>query len=747
MKFIPHQYRHMETGSLREHRLCFDTPETIRGTVESLTNWVANRGVDLGKILVSVPRGVISGIKDSWDQNAPSKEEAGAFLYKVGEFFKDVPVVGSFVEKYYNGLDAATKYEKLKQLVDRENWVSLLGNDAVRNVILNGNIDADTVKNADGDGQKTVLDFLSKLTPPERQSIFMEFVNKYIPEDVQKKNGVSPLAFAPGTTPGDKYRLVNQAGKVDAFGKALGAIFGTTDPLPNSSEEKIARESLEMLYDTNNPQTKKVLVEDYQNALRYNQLSGLGIVQNSPESMARNMPASRFRGALKLGVVGQPDLDDLGKNLNEFRTEQTVELNKVGEGLNKLKGETKQMVEKEARTLMDTFNTMDGATKGMLIIGGIAALAGFFGKAVKNMLKTGIGITAVAYVVRKFMFKDDDVGKTFSVWTEKGAQKLRSANQSMFGIGKGPMDGLGSDVMARANAIGAVLPTKDKQKMYSQTMCLGILSECPLNLLAMSYKMPGPRGWTLDMSTGLGKHLRNNGWKKDAIDHIEANMPMAAEGLAYTFYKVAAREPSNAMDRDAVEAAVEIMPDRKSPMDFPELVETTKMKATELEQLAQREAPGSPQRKALEAEALKFRKEVPIYIAADRAFVALVIKGNNMCRTSRTETLAEFYQGELGTKNAQNKETPREAQQKLLLDLQQKIRVLPTVQTMYAGQFDVTLDGSLVRYGNGIPVNALNHGATPYDVFSKADAQTIFNKYSVWVNKPNRAPTDTDPFK
>lgn len=460
MQLFSFSHRHCD-GSLRERRLCHQHPP-------------------------GGPSAAPGGAPQSWWEKilGTGEEVVAAVAVPTGEFLRTLPGVGSLIEKY----DRTREAETLRKLTDHANWITVFRDHPE---VLEGGVPAGVPQN---EGSRVVLEFIQTLSPADRQRVFLEYVDRYIPEDVRKDARFSHYFGPDGSGSEERFRAMKGSGNLSTVRGALGGILGVEDPKVGGADREIAVASLQSHYKIDPADPTKYsnpLLNDFRGAAATARHGGFpgGVV--SPENMARGLAPSQFLGALKLGVVPGTLLTQLEGIRQSEKTEGARVSVDVGGRISRVK-ERREMAE----GLREVYANLGGTEKLILfglLIGMLAS------KKMRGLLAAG----AVGYFAYKFYNKGKDPLEA----ADEGLRKMRGEGAT---LEKGAEE---------ARAIMEFLSQQDRENMEVEGRGFGLLGEMPVQYLAAGFKIEGGGAgttWRLDIDEP-GSDLRKELQKRQVI--------------------------------------------------------------------------------------------------------------------------------------------------------------------------------------------------------------------------------------
>jgi hypothetical protein len=539
-------------------------------TAADFTAWAA-------EVVVSVPVGVLKGLKNSWEKHLPERMEVMRVLTQVGDFFRDSAVMKSLFGEYVT--ESEFNNEELLQLTDQVQWVTLFRNH--EGVLFKKEIPEDVAA-----AHPALAKFLSRISVQDRQRIYMEYMDRFVPQEQQNYMDISSVG---GKSPEERFMKLIEINKttgktnLPVTNGILGAVLGMEDwdaklvnkggpkdPIAETRRNEaltIARDSLKTFYKNDRlgfPDVQsRGLQNDFKAALQYEKLAGFPPAATNAGLLKKNLPTSRFRGALNLGVVTDEDLRGLETDVRGKDHERNLTL---GQNIIKLETLTKATELKnrmESKTMVDMWNGLGGIQK-LLLVGA----AGYAVYNSKFMRRAALGLVG-AYFVQKMVLKNDDPLKTWSGWLNKGVNKVKNANAKMFGISATPASV--DDIAYRATMMSNYLDDFDRSNLETQVTGFSLIGDVPLSALAKNFNMD-KTGWTFNAKDPtlrkiFTKGLKERGWSASSADKFfqdPNNEGQVGEALGFVFYDIARKNPVFADDARLVDETQKKLPDNAS---------------------------------------------------------------------------------------------------------------------------------------------------------------------------------------
>lgn len=662
MMFLPHSHRQFNLHRFGENRLCYEQNQiesqtNTQGVARWLTERLGKNGEWIANRIIDVPIGVVQGLKNTWN-GSETEARLGAVWTKSVDFFRDAPVMRHLFEHYDKEKLKALQFKELAHLTDHENWVRAFmdhGKDLFTEVKVSPN-------NTDPEGVKTVMNFANNLPVEDRRRVFIEYIDRYIPEHIQSREFGGVVADKKNTDPVERFKeLQKQTEKFKHAQEALGAMLGVSKDLKNSNirysaaANTIAKDSLQHHYQLDaqgtplGPKESYGLFEDYRDALRYHRLSGLPVIATSPGALKQAIPPGLLKGAMELGLVNSTTLEKMKTPaMQDLEHDKSLAIGDAMANIDAIKGQTRERLQKEGLDAAGVWKGLGGFEKLILII---AAIYGTYKRP-----GIALGLTAL-YFGRKFLFKDQDPLKTWSGWTQKGVDWVKDKNADLWekaGYRKEDAPGMDLDPADMAARMVEFLPETDRKTMEIQATGYGLLAEVPLEIIAKNFEMGGAKGehWTLQTGEGttLDEYLSSKvdpryskggktGKEKNPMDPYRdflcKNTPEISDAIGSLFYMVARNDPSRLSieDIELVEKVRRMLPRGTSYAD--------------LCKIAQAPPAGIP------PELLEMVRK------ADAAYVRVVARGRLLATSPslKKKTVGEYVVGVLGMRAAAKKES------------------------------------------------------------------------------------------
>lgn len=556
-----HSRRHTSASNLlHEARLCRMAPNAPSASVssapqnpnEAFLNEIIESGKKAGVVignaaesiklyLIEVPLNFMEGIAKQWGLNFPSLEEVKAFCTNTKNFLRDVPVVGSIINRLSN-----VSYETAKNLTSHEQWVSAFTDPSF-------DFDGKIVPLPAGAALYGPLQLLNSMAPAQRKQAYLDYVRGFVSVPVQQKMFSSPLDSLDPATKFDS--VIAQKDIVNGVFKGTLGMESDPSKLPGNSAS-LAKENLEYQYDLAAAEPTKGLVGDYQTALRYQAQSGNLAIATDPTILADKLPASRMKGALLLGALDTAQLTKLNDVVQKIEQEKLVAKAEIHGNIDTLKNTTNDKLKQNAEGLKETFNGLGGWEKFALIA--LVGVALF-----KSSKARGVAMAlGGAYLFQRVVLKDQNPLKT---WKEMFTGTTAYAKNM-----------IGMKETADSEAYVNFLSEYDRSQLELQGTAYGTLSGVDMSVLASSLSMDftGSSTRPFDMKIGTGsdldKRLVANGAteKERAFLRKPENTKATGDAISFIFYSMASKNPASSSDVQLVEEASRFLKPHDSPADL-----------------------------------------------------------------------------------------------------------------------------------------------------------------------------------
>ncbi len=569
--------------------------EWLRNTGLTVIETTGTAAVRTGEFLVvDIPVFFLDAAKRMWEKAMPSKEQVMAFLERTAAFFREMPLVGTLLERFkYTPEDM----ESMENMTDPAQWILAFRNPSLFEA-------ADPPSGQDLPPRLMPAQFLLCVDKATREQLFLKFVDNYIPVSEQRKmverGGGSPVDDATWQTlpPEMRMRLIlggakglsseGSAGRLLSddekknfmrFGDVLGLVYGMDDPsLPdgqritvNADEEVLlkgwATESVNWRYNPmgltdegNNEDITRGISQDYDIALRNRRLSGSEPVATNSQLLQNALGPSLFKGALRLNAFDQTFLQRLYEERQKWDADRSRAVAGKAREMDTMYQASKREKSQEAMNIRDVWDNFSGTEKLVLI-----AVTAFLltRKAFRDLAAIGVG----AYFVQKFIFKTEDSLDQWSRWIYKGVDAAKGGLSEKV---KRFLPGYKPDLENRANVMAQFLNDSDRAHLEMQVMGFSLLGDVPMGVLAQNFKDAGDE-WELDVAQGgmvdreMSLAAQQYGWKKGHREFFDGpegkrNRAESAEAVAYMFYRKAAEDPHNRAAAQKVEQVMRLLP-------------------------------------------------------------------------------------------------------------------------------------------------------------------------------------------
>lgn len=512
---------------------------------QALAWGVGTLGTIITKHILSIPVGVLKGIRDVWNEQT-SNDEMLSLISQTADFFRDVPSLGDDLGRFIEL--KALDQKQMFNMVSHELWVDAF---ATENIFT----DPQT-PTAPGNTDVKPVDFLLSLDPEERKKVYFEYVDTFIPTNLQGK--AQPVAKDEDAS--SRFSRL-QPDQRDTFNGALGAILGidkwqNLKGNVNADESKtLAEKSLTQHYRTDKSDFARMsnngLVNELNDAKQSAKFGGHTFDLDNPKEIARYMAPGRLKGLLTQNVLSKENFRMLAGGVQEIEVLDNLARGNAAQQLSVLTKATKQSLKKEANTLMDTWNNLNGVETALLCVG-LAYLL------FKNdtARKLGLGLTG-AYFVQKFVFRQSDPIAVWSSFLNPTADKVLDVAKT--GIGDPASLKGTSELNHRAEIYVNLLSPYDRDHMEKESVAMALMHEIPLPLLAEAFVMNGPEGhkWEMNVRPGspldlqLAEVMAKRGWSKDYRTYFKdpKNVKYLTQAMGLVFYKIA-KDSRDGTDKD-----------------------------------------------------------------------------------------------------------------------------------------------------------------------------------------------------
>lgn len=455
----------------------------------------------------------------------------------------------------------------LEHLAHDREWLTLireypelLTTENVTDYVLKNNL-YDSVLN----GERVYIDHplietLHGLEPAERQDLFIEFIDRYIPSTEQNTIDISNI-YPPQERRAkvmDKITMINgifaaMHGVNDWNRVFIGKEDGTSDAL---LAEKIARSSLTNYYknpDQDYPDTlSTAMYEDVRNGLLSMKTSGFKKIDAKPrvlESSLKEM--SLLKGALKLGVITEEDMLRVSATMNEDVLKTNLIVGKVATNLDTLSKATKLQQQIETNNIKKMWNDMGGLGKFLTIAAGIYLLTRK--NWVGTVAKSTVGIFAGLYAIQYFGLGDKDPLASWDRVLRAPGKLFNDNNQSLAdAMGTRPIPKVKPDnINDRARKMVDFLDEFDRSNLERQATGFAILSNGKASTFAQNFNLSAGGQWGINFQDQV---VRNEGlraldgmkWDRSAYDQYfsdKDNCRFVNEAFGNFLYWSVARKP------------------------------------------------------------------------------------------------------------------------------------------------------------------------------------------------------------
>jgi hypothetical protein len=504
--------------------------------------WLGQKGIQftgevlefLGRSAVAIPVTVFKGLKRTWASAVPSKETVFQTLRDIGGFFKRAP---ESLKQQFNELVDPT-YETIMQMTNDKLWIAAFRDPRMFTY----------PKQPQPTGNYGPQEWLLSLDGEDRERLFVDYVDKYIPKEVQQ--AVSAVFRDPtssSVTPDQRRESIieNKEVVTGALDRILGIRKPDDDDL--SSDElghanDIARKTLRGYFFSGNVSkdtARASLKEDFRDLRREHPL----IPENLrvPTTLIGLTPdsGSHFRGLLQM--YGEDD--DFKKALSDLdakEREQDVELSRkisgTQEELERLTGETERRLRTEAQTVSQIFRRMNGFPKLAIIVAGIYAAWKYKGAALA---------LAGVYAYQAFLLKQKRPEDQWGRMAQGVAGALQRKNeQVLVSLGKTPNLSIGD----KAILMERYLNQEAHEGLTQAGIGYALLAEMPLKDLARFFDPENKQLKNTDqLKNMLRDQLRAKGHSDQALAFFDVpkNQIDVADALEETFYHVMRKNPGN----------------------------------------------------------------------------------------------------------------------------------------------------------------------------------------------------------
>src|SRR3989338_806177 len=235
-----------------ERRLCFD----VEQATFQASQWVQR---ELGQPIVQGVEGLMKGLHKAWGDKKTLQEAEKEALFLTLEFGKNAPPqVKRVVDKYGSERGSLTP-KQIRDLTDMEKWQGAMRDPKAYDELVGDPKNQNEAKLKSGTELPQSL-FLS-LTVEERQSIFLDTVDTYIPKAVQQKADYKDKfgVDAKGEPVIDRFHAMKEDKKsYDEVLSAVGGVLGSNtaflqdappgDPTKPPKDKDMAKDALKAFY-------------------------------------------------------------------------------------------------------------------------------------------------------------------------------------------------------------------------------------------------------------------------------------------------------------------------------------------------------------------------------------------------------------------------------------------------------------------------------------------------------------------
>lgn len=473
---------------------------------------------------------------------------------KIVAFLRGVPLLGRAVNALVSPLDI-TDEASIEAMVDHGQWI---------NALQEADVAALTTKPAepfDPNVAVTPQALFRAMTPDQRREVFFEYVDFFVPRQAQTDLKDEGDKFI--EDPKARVAKLGDAG-ITKYKQALVGIVGI-DPLEgagNDDARDLAKKALATHYRMGLfPGTQvRGLDIQYADALKHNDFKGREPFATMPQALRDKVPASAFRGALTMGVIGTDELKVLNQTFLRHQQDIDVVHAQTASKLDQMGNITSNRLREEAKGIADIWGDLGGFEKIALLAAGAYLLTKKAGQ------YAAVGVAGL-YFFQRFVMKDDDPTKT---WSKNFNGALKYFGDSF----KGPAENTTgyrspntiADPARRAETVVKFLDSFNRLNMESQAQGLAIMLEMPMDVLARNFQSTGPGTFALnlDASGTVDDSIRRmDPAMRRAFDdffRVPSNRVMASEAMTYVFYRKAAEDPENKPDVEFIEHVLDRLP-------------------------------------------------------------------------------------------------------------------------------------------------------------------------------------------
>jgi hypothetical protein len=462
-----------------------------------------------------------------------------------------------------NAADKEADVERL--LVDPVEWINVFRKPNFINLLTKDNNQLVI------DQKNPVERFLVSLDPENRQRLFLDFVDSYIPQEVQKnlfERSQKYDATKSNRTERptlERIQSLRDNNELEGVRDALTLMFnGQIEKEGDDKDPKyvkateLAKQSLETRFGVKEGEVPtsitldKKLANDYKDALRYLHLAGYPPSATAPERLNKVIGSSPLLGAMKLGVINTQALEYLNKDLDLVRTEWDQTIGKVGAQLDEQLGLSKEHLKSEGKDLMQVWNESPSWVKLALVVGGIYAFAK------SKIVRWSVVGVAATYLGIKYFANVDKPGTAVANVVGDGWRRMMGGNKPLYGRFSSELPGSLSNPGRRAELMVDFLSEYDRDNLEAEANFFGELANIQLADLAGNFEVhPGgsPTTWLLHTENGktidklLYRTNKNYNHRKLWDRKSENGHTLKEQGedaLSYVFYLHAVMDPDNA---------------------------------------------------------------------------------------------------------------------------------------------------------------------------------------------------------
>lgn len=441
---------------------------------------------------------------------------------------------------YLMGYEKPEVYDQqtVRRLDDDQEWVTAIQDLASTTNFLT---DPSTVALPPSSTVFGPKEFLQYLPLESRQAVYIDYINRTIPTDIQKRyNWYADKK--------DEHIAKLQANQGHITNTLL-AILGRKKLEELKVEDPVAVEAatakLSAYYNKTDPafplRINNKLEHDYEDTLHYNagKLQDNPTFASNPDYLKDRINPSFFKGALELGIIDEDILKFMAPVvLRVKKAEHLSATHEVHTNLEALTGSTKEQLRSNAETLSESWNQLPGFVK-------LATLGAFLYGFVKSK---GVRIATVVFggmlLGQKLLLKQNDPVEGWARMARGIFDPLKTSGRAT--LPQEYLPGTIENVDTRANMFVKFLKRFDYVDRVTEATSLCLLNDARMRILAKNLRMDGPPGneFSLDVA-GLSPELEHwmeirgwrNGWKK-YLNDPEKNA-YAAEAVGCAFYEKA----------------------------------------------------------------------------------------------------------------------------------------------------------------------------------------------------------------